>query len=101
MIYFLYTGKIAFAPYSSDPHYDIPAEARAGDWNAARLPYPSAKSIYRLADKVINVARTLCLLTDQFQYDIPTLKEKAKMHIFDHLKHCNIVDEVFSTFSLS
>ena len=52
MIYFLYTGKIVFAPLSSDPRCEVPAEARTGDWNIARLPSPSAKSIYRLADKV-------------------------------------------------
>ena len=57
MLCFLYTGEIDFAPFSSDPRRELPAEARIGDWNAARLPSPSAKSIYRLADKVISLAR--------------------------------------------
>ena len=45
MIYFLYTGEIEFAPFTSD-------RTRTGDWSTGRLPSPSAKSIYRLADKV-------------------------------------------------
>lgn len=57
MLYFLYTGEIEFAPFSSDPRHELPARARAGDWNAWKLPSPSAKSIYRLADKVTGPAR--------------------------------------------
>ena len=52
MVYFLYTGKIAFAPFSSDPRHTTSAVTRKGDWNMARIPCPSAKSAYRLADKV-------------------------------------------------
>jgi len=52
MLYFLYTGEIEFAPFSSDPRREPPAQARTGDWSAKRLPSPSAKSIYRLADMV-------------------------------------------------
>ncbi|KAF9649996.1 hypothetical protein BDM02DRAFT_1687210 [Thelephora ganbajun] len=85
MVYFLYTGNIGFAPLSSDPRHELPAEARSGDWGTVRLPHPSAKSIYRLADK----------------YDIPTLKQLAKAYIHENLAYCNIVDEVFSSFSLS
>ncbi|KAF9650014.1 hypothetical protein BDM02DRAFT_1689797 [Thelephora ganbajun] len=85
MVYFLYTGKIGFAPLSSDSRHELPAEARSGDWSTVRLPHPSAKSIYRLADK----------------YDIPTLKQLAKAYIHENLAYCNIVDEVFSSFSLS
>ena len=62
MIFFLYTGKIMFAPLSSDQRYEVPAEERVGDWNMGRVPYASAKSIYRLADKVTdltNVRRPL------------------------------------------
>ena len=99
MIYFLYTGKITFAPLSSDQREHLPVEARAGDWSAARLPSPSAKSIYRLADKVTSFTRVLLLPTHRSQYDIPTLKERAKEHIHANLSHCNIVDEVFSSFS--
>ena len=33
------------------------------------------------------------------QYDMPILKERAKAHIYENLAHCNIVDEVFSSFS--
>ena len=99
MIYFLYTDKITFAPLSSDQCDNLPAEERAGDWNAAKLPSPSAKSIYRLADKVTGLTHALQPLTYQFQYDIPTLKERAKEHIHANLSHCNIVDEAFSSFS--
>jgi len=52
MLYFLYAGVIKFSPFSSDPRRELPAQARAGDWSAKRLPSPSAKSIYRLADMV-------------------------------------------------
>ncbi|KAF9779860.1 hypothetical protein BJ322DRAFT_1086930 [Thelephora terrestris] len=85
MIYFLYTGKITFAPFSSDSCYGIPAESKPGDWRIPRLPSPSAKSIYRLADK----------------YDIPTLKEQAKAYIYESVTRCDIINEVFSSFSLS
>jgi len=37
--------------------------------------------------------------TYQIQYDIPTLKEQAKAYIHNNLKHCNIVEEVFFSFS--
>jgi len=50
MLYFLYTGEISFAPYFSDP-----AQTRTGDWTIAKLPSPSAKSIYRLADMVTSL----------------------------------------------
>ncbi|KAF9642810.1 hypothetical protein BDM02DRAFT_3273313 [Thelephora ganbajun] len=85
MVHFLYTGRIEFAPFSSDSRHELPAEATSGDWSVARLPRPSAKSIYRLADK----------------YDIPALKQRAKAYIHENLEHCNIVDEVFSGFSFS
>ena len=52
MIYYLYTGEVNFAPFSSDPRPESTVEARAGNWNMAMTPSPSAKSIYRLADKV-------------------------------------------------
>jgi len=52
MLYFLYTGEIKFAPFNSDSRLQLPARARAGDWTTEKPPSPSAKSIYRLADKV-------------------------------------------------
>ena len=52
MIHYLYTGEVTFAPFYSDPRHEIPAEARRGGWNAEKPPSPSAKSVYRLADKV-------------------------------------------------
>ena len=55
LLFFLYTNDIRFAPFSSATRYE-PARARVGDWSMAKLPSPSAKSIYRLADKVINLA---------------------------------------------
>ena len=63
-------------------------------------PSPSAKSIYRLADKVTGLARFWRSLAHRLQYDIPTLKERARAHIHDNLTHHNIMDEVFSGFSL-
>jgi len=62
MLYFLYTGEINFAPFSPDPHRDLPAQARTGDWSMGKLPSPSAKSVYRLADKVTSFAYDLCSL---------------------------------------
>jgi len=56
MLYFLYTGEIEFAPFSSDPRHELPAQARIGDWSTGKLPSPSAKSVYRLADKVTSLA---------------------------------------------
>ena len=35
----------------------------------------------------------------RFQYDIPALKERAEVYIHDNLQNCNIVEEVFSSFS--
>ena len=57
MLYFLYTNEIRFAPFSSD--HELPAQAKVGDWSTGKLPSPSAKSIYRLADKVISL---MCLV---------------------------------------
>ena len=56
MICFLYTGEIEFAPFTSDPRHELPAQTRTGDWSTGKLPSPSAKSIYRLADKVACLA---------------------------------------------
>ncbi|KAF9779861.1 hypothetical protein BJ322DRAFT_346991 [Thelephora terrestris] len=83
LLYFLFTDEINFAPLSSDSRHELPAQARVGDWSAGKPPSPSAKSIYRLADK----------------YDIPTLKERAMAHIRNNLDHCDIVGEIFSSFT--
>ena len=56
MIYYLYTGGVIFSPFSSDPRHELSEGARSGDWNAAKPPSPSAKSMYRLADKVMCLA---------------------------------------------
>jgi hypothetical protein len=101
MLYFLYTGEITFAPFSSDPRQKLSAQTRTGDWRTRRPPSPSAKSVYRLADKVTGIPYVLCILADQLQYDIPTLKQRARAHIQDNLEKCNIVEEVFSSFSSS
>ena len=52
LLYFLYTDETKFAPFSSDPRHELPPQARPGDWSTGKPPSPSAKSIYRLADKV-------------------------------------------------
>jgi len=99
MLCFLYTGEIKFAPLGSDLRRELPAQARTGDWSTKKLPSPSAKSIYRLADMVTALALFGAPEAHRFQYDIPALKEQAEAHIRDNLVHCNIVDEVFSSFS--
>ena len=66
MIYFLYTGEITFAPLSSNPGRKLPVEARAGNWSMTKLPSPSAKSIYRLADKVVDITRLCRSLAHRF-----------------------------------
>lgn len=55
MICFLYTGNITFSPFSSDSRDELSTEASNGDGTNVKLPSPSAKSIYRLADKVISL----------------------------------------------
>ena len=99
MLYFLYTGEIEFAPFRSDPRRQLPVQERSGDWGTVRLPSPSAKSIYRLADMVTRLACVRYSTSHQPQYDIPTLKQQAKAYIHNNMVHCNIVDEVFSSFS--
>ena len=59
MIHYLYTGEVTFAPFYSDPCHEIPAEARTGGRNAEKPPSPSAKSVYRLADKVTSFTHVL------------------------------------------
>jgi hypothetical protein len=100
MIYFLYTGEITFAPLGSDPRRELLVEERAGDWSVGMMPSPSAKSVYRLADKVTSRAPARRPQTYLLQYDIPTLKEHAKAYIHINLTHCNIIDEVFSSFPI-
>jgi hypothetical protein len=60
MLYFLYTGEIKFARFNSDPRQELSAQTRTGDWSTGRLPSPSAKSIYRLADKVTRLFCVPC-----------------------------------------
>ena len=55
MLYFSYTGEINFAPFRSNPRRQLPVQERTRDWNTERLPSPSAKSIYRLADMVTSL----------------------------------------------
>ena len=99
MLYFLYTGEIEFAPFRLDPDHQLPPQARTGGWNVERLPSASAKSIYRLADMVTSLTCARCFTAHQPKYDMPALKQQAKAHIHSNLTHCNIVDEVFSSFS--
>ena len=103
MIYYLCTGEVTFTSSISDPRSGVavPPEARTGDWKAARTPRPSAKSMYRLADKVTSLVGVQFSLTHCFQYDIPELKERAKACIYANLECYDILDEVFSSFSSS
>jgi hypothetical protein len=101
MLYFLYTGEITFAPFRSDPRRENPVEARTGDWATDRVPSPSAKSIYRLADKVtvLTIIVRSVLLAHRSQYDIPPLKKQAEAHIRKNLENCDIIEEIFSSFT--
>ncbi|KAF9778322.1 hypothetical protein BJ322DRAFT_493551 [Thelephora terrestris] len=81
-IFYLYTGQIQFAPLG-------PRENRSSRTAEAqttindKIPSPSPKSIYRLADK----------------YDTPALKDLALNHIRCEIKNCDILEETFSEFT--
>ncbi|KAF9785417.1 hypothetical protein BJ322DRAFT_829047 [Thelephora terrestris] len=81
-IMYLYTGVIEFAPFGSE---EIRRSRKAEIVRSSddKIPRPSPKSIYRLADK----------------YDIPALKTLALSHIRSGLAKCDIVEESFSIFA--
>jgi len=70
-----------------------------------KVPRPSAKSVYRLADKVRPSNPTqdalVTLRVPPFwpQYDTPALKALALRYIRSQLKNCDIVGETFCAFT--
>lgn len=99
---YLYTGTIEFAPFGSNEN----RRSRSTEIvtpSDDKVPRPSPKSIYRLADKVC----TSPLYPSQApyalspQYDVPALKILALDHIRSELTKtkCDIVEEAFSTFT--
>ena len=46
-----------------------------------------------------NLDFVLTYLAHRFKYDIPTLKEHAKAYICNNLEHCDILEEIFSSFT--
>lgn len=79
---YLYTDVIEFAPFGSKENRKS-RSTEIVDPSDDKIPRPSPKSIYRLADK----------------YDVPALKELAFNHICDQLANCDIVEEAFSRFA--
>ncbi|KAI0745444.1 hypothetical protein C8Q76DRAFT_605875 [Earliella scabrosa] len=78
-LFFVYTGKVSFVPLRSQCQAD-PISSSAFD-----PPPCSPKSMYRLADK----------------YDIETLRRKAADDIKSKLTVQNILEELFSSFTLT
>ncbi|KAF9790973.1 hypothetical protein BJ322DRAFT_1039080 [Thelephora terrestris] len=79
---YLYTNAIEFAQFGSEVNRRS-RSAEIVDPSHNKVPRPSPKSIYRLADK----------------YDIPALKTLALDHIRSGLRRCDIVGESFSVFA--
>ncbi|KAF9779832.1 hypothetical protein BJ322DRAFT_1167035 [Thelephora terrestris] len=46
LIYYLYTGEVIFAPFSSDPRRELTTEPRTGNWKAAKPPSPQGDASY-------------------------------------------------------
>jgi len=100
---YLYTDAIEFAPFGSKENRRS-RSAEIVTPSDDKIPRPSPKSIYRLADKV-------CLHVWQhshyiqvfdktsLQYDLPALKTLALNHMRDEVTKCDIVEEAFSRFA--
>jgi len=100
---YLYTKAIEFAPYGSDEHRKS-RSAEIVTPSDDRVPRPSPKSIYRLADKVCTLFFTVYLgypISDKPspQYDVPALRTLALDHIRAGVANCDIVEETFSRFA--
>ncbi|KAF9785425.1 hypothetical protein BJ322DRAFT_829340 [Thelephora terrestris] len=79
---YLYTATIEFAPFGSEENRRS-RSVEIVDPSDNKVPRPSPKSIYRLADK----------------YDVPALKALALNRIRSELEKCDIVEESFSKFA--
>ena len=97
---YLYTGRIEFAPFGSTGNRKTRA-AEIVSLVPDRVPRPSPKSIYRLADKVCSPRS----IVNDFpfnlvaQYDVPALKSLALNKIKEGLGQCDPVRETFSRFA--
>ncbi|KAF9785437.1 hypothetical protein BJ322DRAFT_830823 [Thelephora terrestris] len=79
---YLYTDAIEFAPFGSEQNRRS-RSAEIANPSEDKVPRPSPKSIYRLADK----------------YDVPALRTLALNQIRGELSKCDIVEESFSRFA--
>ena len=100
---YLYTNVIEFAPFGSEENRRS-RSAEIVSPSDDKVPRPSPKSIYRLADKVCGPVLLLCSeysVSDKLplQYDAPVLKNLALNHIRGELAKCDIVEESFSRFT--
>ena len=100
---YLYTDAIEFAPFGSEEN----RRSRRAEIVATsddKVPRPSPKSIYRLADKVCIQSLRITSWHPAshelpLQYDVPALKTLALNHIRGGLAKCDIVEEAFSRFA--
>ena len=99
---YLYTGAIEFAPFGSEEHRKL-RRAEIVDPSDDKVPRPSPKSIYQLANKVCalspQLTRRTRYLTQPPQYDVTTLKDLSLNQIRGELTKCDIVEESFSKFA--
>ena len=96
---YLYINSIDFAPFGSEENRKLRSSEIA--WTPEeKIPKPSPKSIYRLADKVPTLTSSLFVAVDcSAQYDVPALKAIALNNIESDLRKCDIVQEAFSVFT--
>ena len=97
---YLYTSAIEFAPFGSNENRRS-RSAEIVTPSDDKVPRPSPKSIYRLADKVCTRPPypSQAPYTRSPQYDVPALKILALNHIRGELTKCDIVKEAFSRFA--
>ena len=100
---YLYTNVIEFAPFGSNENRKS-RSAEIVTLSGNKVPRPSPKSIYRLADKVCDCAFATSVerpTSDKvsLQYYVPALKTLALNQIRSELKKCDIVKEAFSKFA--
>ncbi|KAJ3558091.1 hypothetical protein NM688_g1118 [Phlebia brevispora] len=81
LIFYIYTGDVAFAPLKSQTNANTINSAHTVDFSPYSAPPCSPKSIYRIADK----------------YGLDDLKQKAANDIETKLSADNILQELFST----
>jgi len=100
---YLYAGVIEFAPFGSKENRRS-RSAEIVTLSDDKVPRPSPKSIYRLADKVYDgflatLAERPTSDISSLQYGVPALKALALNHIRSGLEKCDIVEESFGRFA--